>query len=115
MAETIAMIRNNPQAEYQLRDLARHAHLSVSRFKSRFKAETGISPWQFILNARIEAAKQRLAAEKESITKIAVDMGFASSQHFATAFKRMMGVTPRAYRQGAVLHGPSIRGDDGQD
>jgi AraC-like DNA-binding protein len=115
MAETIAMIRNNPQAEHQLRDLARHAHLSVSRFKSRFKAETGISPWQFILNARIEAAKQRLAAEKESITKIAIDLGFASSQHFATAFKRIMGVTPRAYRQGATLHGPSIRGYDGQD
>jgi AraC-like DNA-binding protein len=115
MAETIRMIQDHPQAEHRLRDLARRTHLSVSRFKSRFKAETGISPWQFILNARIEAAKKRLAVEGDFITKIAVDLGFSSSQHFAAAFKRITGVTPRAYRCGTVLHGPSTRSDDGQD
>jgi AraC-like DNA-binding protein len=115
MAETIRMIQDQPQAEYRLRDLARRTHLSVSRFKSRFKAETGISPWQFILNARIEAAKRRLTADRALITQIAVDLGFASSQHFAAAFKRITGVTPRAYRRGVILQGPSTRNDDGQD
>ena len=74
-----------------------------------------MSPWQYILKVRIEAAKQRLAARDESITQIAMRLGFASSQYFATTFKRITGVTPRAYRQGIFPHGPSHRRDDGQD
>jgi AraC-like DNA-binding protein len=115
MAEIIGTIQNSPEQGFSIRDLARQAHFSVSRFRSRFKEETGISPGQFILMARIEAAKKRLIAGKEPITRIAFDLGFESSQYFATVFKRITGVTPRAYRHGAVPHGPSIRGDDGQD
>ena len=95
--------------------MARKAHLSASQFKSRFEKETGVSPWQYILNARIEAAKQRLTAGDESITQIAMDLGFASSQYFATTFKRITGVTPHGYRRGVFPHGPTHRRDDGQD
>jgi AraC-like DNA-binding protein len=115
MAEIIQMIQDNPAEEFPIRDLARRVHLSMSRFRSRFKEETGISPWQFILMARIEAAKKRLIAGDEPITRMAFDLGFQSSQYFATVFKRLTGVSPRAYRRGAAPHGPSIRSDDGQD
>jgi AraC-like DNA-binding protein len=116
MAEMVRMIQDCPQEDYQIRDLARRSHLSVSQFKSRFKVETGISPWQFILKTRIETAKQQLVAGDEPITRIAMRLGFSSSQYFATVFKRITGVTPRDYRRdGVVLRGPSTRCDDGQD
>jgi AraC-like DNA-binding protein len=115
MNETLRMIWNSPEQSHPLRELAKRTHLSVSQFKSRFKAETGISPWQYVLKARIEAAKERLTAGNEPITQIAMQLGFASSQYFATVFKRITGVTPRAYRQGGPAHcGPSMRRDDGQ-
>jgi AraC-like DNA-binding protein len=115
MAEVVQSIRSSPEKRFPIRDLARRTHLSISRFRSRFKEETGISPWQFILMARIEAAKKRLTTGEESITQIAFSLGFQSSQYFATVFKRMTGVAPRAYRRGAAPHGPSTRADDGQD
>ena len=115
MVEITRMIQNDPGQKYQLRDLARHAHLSLSRFKSRFKAETGVSPWLFIVEAKIEAAQKRLAAGNEPISQMATSLGFASSQHFATVFKRITGIPPRAYRKGVFPHGPSRRCDDGQD
>ena len=89
--------------------------LSLSRFKVRFKAETGISPRKFIVRNKISAAQRRLAAGSDSVLDIALDLGFPSSQYFATVFKRIVGMTPHAYRQGvsAPLRA-SRRRSDGQ-
>jgi AraC-like DNA-binding protein len=114
MARVIQTIRERPQGEYRLRDLARQTHLSLSRFTGRFKAETGVSPWQFILETKIEAAQKRLRAGREPITHIAIDLGFASSQYFATVFKRIAGQTPRDYRKDTGSRRPSTRVNDGQ-
>lgn len=114
MAHVIQTIRDFPQRDYRLEDLARQTHLSLARFKGRFKAEMGISPWQFILQTKIAAAQEQLRNGDKSITQTAIDLGFASSQYFATVFKRVMGVSPRDYRKSAALRGPSIRKDDGQ-
>jgi AraC-like DNA-binding protein len=115
MRDIVQMILDHPGAAFQLRELARKAHLSRSRFNSLFKAEMGVSPWLFILKTKIETAKKHLSLGDMPITRIAMHLGFSSSQYFATVFKRITGVTPYAYRRGAVPHGPSIRSDDGQD
>jgi AraC-like DNA-binding protein len=114
ISEITRMIQNNPQEEFSIRDLARKVHLSLSRFKSRFKEEVGVSPGLFILESRIDIAKQRLLAGDEPITQIAINLGFSSSQYFATVFKRVTGITPQAFRRGTFPHGPSVRRDDGQ-
>ena len=114
MAEIIEWILANPSASFRLDELARRAGLSVSHFKKRFKAEAGLSPWQFILRSKIETAKQWLKTSEASITDVALDLGFASSQYFATVFKRMAGVTPTAYRRSPIVRSPSTRTDDGQ-
>ena len=102
------------EEEYSLNGLARDAHLSLPRFKSRFKVETGMSPWQFILHCKIEAAQSRLRGGNEPITKIALDLGFSSPPYFATVFKRVTGFTPRTYRAELPPRDATTRRDDGQ-
>lgn len=114
IAQVVQTIRDHPEQDYRLADLAKKTHLSLARFKSRFKAEVGDSPWQFILQNRIEAAQRRLRNSRDPITQIAMDLGFVSSQYFAIVFKRMTGQTPRDYRNSAPVRTPSRRSDDGQ-
>lgn len=110
----IEWIQQHPETVYCLKDLAGRSELSVSHFKKRFKDETGLTPWQFTLQHKIEVAKERLTDSDTPITQIALDLGFGSSQYFATVFKRMTGTTPTGYRKGVFPQGPSNRPDDGQ-
>ena len=105
IARIVAGIELAPEAEYSLRDLAEQAGLSISRFKARFLAEVGVPPHEFVLRSKIEAAKKRLAATEDSITQIAMSLGFSSSQYFATVFKRFTRQKPCEFRR----HGPTIR------
>lgn len=83
--------------------LAQTAGLSPSRFHARFLAEVGESPADWLRRRRVDRAKQRLATTTAPITVIALDLGFPSSQHFATVFKRYVGLTPQQYRSSVRL------------
>ncbi|HZS14564.1 MAG TPA: AraC family transcriptional regulator [Candidatus Dormibacteraeota bacterium] len=78
--------------------LARDLGCSVSHLATRFRSEMGIPPAQYHLRRRIGEASRRLLSA-DSITEIAFDLGFASSQHFTTAFRRVTGMAPRQYRR----------------
>ena len=71
------------------------AELSPSRFKALFKEKLGIPPAEYALRLRIEEARRRLAARDASVTRVALDLGFSSSQYFASSFKRLTRMTPR--------------------
>lgn len=75
-------------------DLARMAQLSPSRFKARFKEETGVPPAEYHLRLRMAEAQRRLRTRRQSVTEVAFALGFSSSQYFATVFKRYTGQTP---------------------
>ena len=71
------------------------AGLSPSRFKALFKEKLGIPPAEYALRHRIEEARRRLAAGDATVTGVALDLGFSSSQYFASSFKRLTRMTPR--------------------
>jgi len=85
----------------QVRDLARLVCLSPSRFKTRFKAEIGVPPADYIARERIERAKEMLRGGQESVTAIAEAVGYPNPQYFATVFKRYTGLTPSRFRDRA--------------
>ncbi|MBU3665000.1 MAG: helix-turn-helix domain-containing protein [Chthoniobacterales bacterium] len=87
---------DNPQVP----ELAEVAGLSVSRFKLRFREITGVAPAEFVLRKRLAEAERLLTTTGMPITKIAFDLGFSSSQGFATAFRRMTNRRPRDLRAG---------------
>jgi AraC-like DNA-binding protein len=90
-------IEDHPSMSVPLAELARQAHLSDSYFKRVFKQHTGMPPIEYVIQRRIELAKQRLRGTDTPITRVAMDLGFATSQHFATVFKRITGKTPREF------------------
>jgi AraC-like DNA-binding protein len=79
--------------------LAQIARLSTPHFKARFKQETGVSPAEYQLRMRIGEARRRLAGRRQTVTEVAFDLGFSSSQYFATVFKRFTGQNPGALRK----------------
>lgn len=80
--------------------LAHKAGLSLSRLRARCKESIGVSLGDYLLQLRIQEAMKRLTHyQHQSITDIALDLGFSSSQYFATVFKRYTALTPSQFRQ----------------
>jgi AraC-like DNA-binding protein/quercetin dioxygenase-like cupin family protein len=91
-------IEKSPGEPVSVPALAARTGLSVPRFKARFKQEIGVPPGEYVLRVRIEEARRRLMKGTGSITDIAYDLGFSSSQYFSTVFKRFTGCVPSVYR-----------------
>lgn len=89
----------NPGNEWKIEHLAAIASMSVNQFLRLFRTEFGTTPHKHLVSLRIERAQQQLRDTDASITAIAHLTGFASSQHFATAFKTNTGFTPRQWRK----------------
>lgn len=96
-------IEQNKGAIPGVPQLAQVASMSESYFKVVFKRETGMPPVEYAIWRRVEWAKHLLRTTDRPITRIAMDLGFATSQHFATVFKRLGNLTPRSYRQRSRL------------
>jgi AraC-like DNA-binding protein len=94
ISRIVERIKSHPEREYSLTSLADEAGLSLSRFKSKFKAQMGIAPHEFILHCKVDAAKQLLVDQRRTVTDTAMSLGFSSSQYFATVFKRFTQQTP---------------------
>ncbi|WP_313884330.1 AraC family transcriptional regulator [Mycobacteroides abscessus] len=97
-AKLIALIEDGIDAEISLESLARSANMSVTQFIKTFTATFHTTPYQYVLDRRIERAKRMLGTTALPVTDIASRVGFSSPSHFATAFKSRVGVTPTGYR-----------------
>lgn len=95
LAPVLHHIREHLGEPLSVPQLASLAGLSVARFKARFKLDIGIPPGEYVLRARVEEASRRLAGQEGTVTEIAYDLGFSTSQYFATVFKRFTGKSPR--------------------
>jgi AraC-like DNA-binding protein len=85
--------------ELTIEALAAEQAMSPRHFERCFKEALGRSPKQFLIEVRIGAAQDMLVRTERPIAAIALDVGFSQPSHFAEAFKRLTGKTPREYRQ----------------
>ncbi len=82
-----------------LEDIARQAHLSVSRLSHLFKEQVGITVIEYLTNIRINQAKHRLIAGDRNCTQICFEVGYNNQSYFTRIFKQVVGMTPRQFRQ----------------
>jgi AraC family transcriptional regulator len=81
-----------------LAELAAPLRLQPTSFCRAFKQSTGRSPHRYLLEHRVNRAKEMMKDRKRTLTEIALDCGFSSSSQFSIVFKRITGVSPRNYR-----------------
>lgn len=86
--------------EITIEDMAREAGMSTAHFSRMFKQVLGDSPYQFVMDYRVEQAKKMLADRERPLIEIALACGFADQPHFNRVFKRLTGQTPREFRGG---------------
>ena len=99
MSEVLEYVRENHGDPIKVGELAKMVHLSPSQFDRRFHKVFHITPTRHILNVRIRAACNRLTATHDTIASIALETGFYDHSHFVRNFKKLMGVSPSAYRK----------------
>jgi AraC-like DNA-binding protein/quercetin dioxygenase-like cupin family protein len=99
LAPVLRLMHEQIDRNWQVPDFAAVAGLSVSHFKTRFREATGTGPAEYFLGLRIDEARRRLRETAHPITRIAMDLGFGSSQSFSTAFHRLAGCPPSVHRR----------------
>lgn len=83
--------------EISLEAIATHLNMSQFYFCRLFKQSMGITPYQYLLQQRVERAKQLLLQDESSIADVALAAGFANQSHLCVQFKRIVGVTPKQF------------------
>jgi AraC family transcriptional regulator len=99
LQQVISYINANLQEALSLPDLARIAKLSPHHFAAAFKASTGTSPHRYVIERRLERARDLLRRKQHSISEIAYAVGFSSQSHLTAHFRQTAGLTPRGFRQ----------------
>lgn len=90
-------IKKNLHQKLSIDSIAKLAYVSKSNFFKMFKDELGTSPNEFILQERINKAKELLASQN-SIKETAYQTGFSDTNYFTRVFKQLVGVTPKSYQ-----------------
>lgn len=96
--QILQYIELNLHTRIGVEEISEQFHFSLSSFKIFFKKEVGIPPAEYIIRRKIDIAKDHLQSKQVKITQLAYGLGFSSSQHFATVFKKYMRETPKEYR-----------------
>lgn len=82
-----------------LTTLARHATVSPRTFSRRFVEDTGYTPMQWVMRARVDLARELLERSERSIEQIATDVGLGTGTNLRLHFQATLGTTPSAYRR----------------
>lgn len=97
MSAAIGAMHGDPAHPWSLQMLAACAGMSRSSFALKFKETVGASPMDYLTRWRMLLAVDRLANSKDPVSVIALSLGYQSESAFSTAFKRVMGCSPRQY------------------
>lgn len=96
--DAVRFIRANPAEDISLEQLAERAQMSNSYFSRLFKHVVGERFKDYLINSRLEHAKQLLSHTSDKVYEIADSVGFRDHHYFSDVFKRKVGVTPLEYR-----------------
>jgi AraC-like DNA-binding protein len=102
ISRAISAMHADPSHRWTLQELAQHAGMSRSTFAQRFRETVGETPMEYLTRWRMLLAGDRLINSRDALAETAFSVGYESESAFSTAFKRVMGVSPRQYgRSGA--------------
>jgi len=104
----IAFVQKEYVRNIMLKEAAETTNMSLHYFCKFFKRVMGITFSKYLLNIRIDMAKELLITEKTSVTNIAYKVGFESLSYFFRKFKELTGMSPREFKYKLKRHRPKI-------
>ena len=111
LQNAVAYMRQNYYCPIPLKKLAELSHMSLSSFHACFRREFHTSPLQWLLRIRLQKAMELLLHTEKNITDVANDCGFSDPLYFSRQFRKLVGFTPRLYRQHGQGMTQIIRGE----
>jgi AraC family transcriptional regulator len=98
LRRALEYIREHLAEDLPLASISRAAGLSPFHFARRFKLATGLAPHQYLIHQRVERARHLLAHSATSLVEVAQQCGFCDQSHLTHHFRRIVGMTPRRFR-----------------
>ena len=92
-------LRQNLSHQWTVEEMAALVGLGTTTFTEKVKSYSGFTPLNYLITIRISEAIRLLKQNHLSVTDIALDVGFYSSQHFSITFKKLTGSTPSEFRK----------------
>lgn len=96
--EIDSFIDNQITTPLSIDELSKLVNISKFHFLREFKKLVGITPYQYVLQKRLNKGKEYLINSKKTIVEIAIQVGFSDQSHFSRTFKAHTGMTPLEYR-----------------
>jgi AraC-like DNA-binding protein len=112
MRAAIACMHDNPEHRWTLQELAERVGMSRSIFALKFKETVGETPMEYLTRWRMLLAGDRLKNSDDSISEIALSLGYESESAFGKAFKREMGCSPKQFSRRSSSTPPSITANE---
>src|ERR1700730_17418231 len=100
MSAAMTSMHDDPAHPWTLQELAKRTGMSRSTFAQKFKQTVGASPMDYLTRWRMLLAGDKLTSSIDPISSVARSLGYESESAFSTAFKRVMGCSPRQYSRG---------------
>jgi AraC-like DNA-binding protein len=98
VTEALRRIEAQCDQPLSLQQLATEVAMSPYHFLRTFRAVAGMAPHQFLLHTRLQRAAMRLRCSGDAIATVALEAGFSDLSTFNRRFRRLLGVSPGAYR-----------------
>lgn len=105
IATVMGIIEKQLHTQLPIEELAERVGVSASHLFAEFKAATGISPHQYLIQQRISAARHLLVTTLEPVKAIAYDVGYTNTENFCRCFKRTTGLTAASFRKKYRVYG----------
>lgn len=98
ISAVIALMEKRLHQKTSVREMARCVQLSPSRLRHLFKAETSVTPMQYLKTLRMQEAKKIMGAASLSVKEVMIRIGLNDKSHFERDFKKAFGLTPAQYK-----------------
>ena len=101
IAPALRLMHGDPARSWKLEELAKAAAMSRTTFMVRFRSAAGVPPLTYLLHWRMRLAERALRSKDLPMSDLALSLGYTSESAFSHAFKRIVGMAPKRYRDAA--------------
>lgn len=92
-------VKENIEKDLSVAEMAQVVGMSQYYFSKLFKLSTGTTPHQYVMRQRVERAQELLRETNTALVEVATHVGFETQSHFTSVFRRLVGITPKKFRE----------------